>query len=251
MQVLRANPAGGDQPRGVLKAPHVALQQRIVDEEAAIGGRGVGESVLVLDLEGAVGLAEVIGDEDQIALHRLADAGQLAEVAVDGEGLQVDGVGPQLLPVLSPFHRVHLGVDANLDLEVRVALLDDLQQVGQHDGDCVHLDLAQPIQQLVESPLKGPGPLLVAQAGRVQEVVELHALSVDGGNVAGQGLAAHRGGHVGGAPAADHIGGEFAIDLEHGVLRQVRQQIEIIVGRKHESHVYSEFSIDGLRVGWP
>ena len=43
------------------------------------------ETVLVVDLEGAVGLAEVIGDQDQFALHRLADASQLVKITVDGK----------------------------------------------------------------------------------------------------------------------------------------------------------------------
>ena len=80
------------------------------------------------------------------------------------------------------------------------------------------------------------GPLQVAEAGGVQQVVELHAVPMDRGHVLGQLPAVHRGAHVGGAAAADDVVGQLAVDFVDVVLLELGEQIEVVIGCKCESH---------------
>ena len=58
--------------------------------------------------------------------------------------------------------------DADRDPELRVRPLDQVEQVGQRNGDGVDLDLGQPVQQAADVALASAGPLPIVEAGGVE-----------------------------------------------------------------------------------
>ena len=128
----------------------------------------MGETVLVIILEWTVRQTGMIGDQLQVATNGLADGSQAAEVPIDREAFQVDGIGPQVFPELGPSRRIHLSIDAHLHDELGPAGLDGLQQKGRRDGHVPNADVAQPIEQPHKAFLPRASPLVISLARAIQ-----------------------------------------------------------------------------------
>ena len=128
----------------------------------------------------------MIGDQLQLALHRLADGDKAGKVAIDRKTLQCDGVGAEVRPKTRPARRIHLRVDAHLDPERGEALFHQIEQKRRRNGDAADSHRLQSRQQHGDLLLPGPRPLPVAEAGSVQEVIESDAMRLQQADIAAQ-----------------------------------------------------------------
>src|SRR5664279_3584727 len=117
-EVLRPDPGRLDELRRIRQAQPRTAQQTVVDEERAGVVRGMGETVLMIGLQRTVQKADMVRNQLQIAADRLSDSRQAAEVPVNREALQRDGIRPELFPEAGTPGRVHLGINPDSYLEL-------------------------------------------------------------------------------------------------------------------------------------
>src|SRR5664280_2104630 len=95
----------------------------------------MGETVLMIGLQRTVHEADMVRDQFQIATDRLADGRQTAEVPVDREALQNDGIRPEFFPEAGTPGRVHLGINPDSYLELGETAFDQFQHCLLYTSD--------------------------------------------------------------------------------------------------------------------
>jgi len=177
VQILRPYPAALDVLRHISEPIQSATDRAVVHVTAIdriVALAGMSQAVMVVVLVGTLVEAEIVGEQDDLAPHRIGDALEGPEVAVHVE-VEVDRVCAQRLEEPGPCHIVYMGYGRYADLELRELTFDDLNQVGDGHGNAVDADAADPVQVLEQFPMGSPVPLHVAHAGSVQKAVELEA----------------------------------------------------------------------------
>src|SRR5664279_5391012 len=185
-EVLRPDPGRLDELRWIGQAQPRTAQETVVDEERAGVVRCVRETVLMIGLHRTVHEADVVRDQFQVAMDRLADGSQAAKVPVDREALQHNGIRPEIFPEAGAPGGVHLGINPDSYLEFRETAFDQFQKKWSGYGDPPHAQVAQLGQQSRHPFLPWAGPFAVAEAGAVQEVIEGNAMTVEQADVTPQ-----------------------------------------------------------------
>ena len=123
-KILRPDPGRLDELRRIRQAHPRTAQEAVIDEERAGIVGGMGETILMITLERTVNKANVIRYQLQVAPDRRSDGRQAAEIPVDGEALQRDGVRPKIFPEAGTPGRIHLGINPDPDLELGKTTFD-------------------------------------------------------------------------------------------------------------------------------
>src|SRR5450756_871693 len=131
----------------------------------------MGETVLMIGLQRTVYEADVIRDQLKITTYRAADRRQAAEIPVDRETLQSDGIRPEILPETGTPGRIHLGINSDSYLELGETTFNQFQQKRGGYGDPV---------------LPGVCPFEVAKTGAVQQIIEGNAMLIEQADVMSQ-----------------------------------------------------------------
>src|SRR5664279_1843097 len=117
-EVLRPDPGRLDELRRIGQTQPRTAQEAVVDEERAGVVRCMCETVLVIGLRRTVQKAGVVRNQLQLAMDRLPDSRQAAEVPVNRKALQRDGIRPEILPKSGAPGRIHLGINPDSYLEL-------------------------------------------------------------------------------------------------------------------------------------
>src|ERR1039457_5448197 len=109
-------------------------------------------------------------------MDRLPDSRQTAEVPVNREALQRDGIRPEILPKPGAPGGIHLGINPDSYLELGETVVDQFQKKRGGYGDSAHAQFAQLSQQGRHPFLSGACPFAVAETGALPEGIEGNAI---------------------------------------------------------------------------